>query len=184
MSDMTLEQAFATISNAISNFDNLNTTQQAQLKAFADEYTQYIELEKKHERAKSHEESQRRSQQYAARKELVKELVPKWCEENLQPGMIIKVKAKRSQYRRVIEVKPGRTMNNGYHITGSVHTQHVDYFRTRDPDTRELNWTLTEGNYLTSHTLTNVTGVVLSTDSTGRPIVTPVLDLAKAANDS
>lgn len=185
MSDeMTFDEAVAYISNALKNFDKLTESQQAQIRGFAAEYTAYMEQEKLRERELRIAESKRRSQQYADRKERIRQHVPKWCEENLQPGMIIKVQAKNEGWRKVLSVKPGQVLKSGFEIVGDVRTQHVAYRRTRDPETREVSWTLTEGDYITNHTLTNVKGVVLRTDSTGKPIVTSVLELAEGVNET
>lgn len=181
---MTLDEAVQNITEALKDFENQTPEMQTKLRSTLKEIGDLIAQSETRQREIKQAEAKRRRQQYADRKERIREFVPQWCEENLEPGMIIKVKAKNSGWRRVLNVKPARVLSNGFRIEGEVRTQHVYYKRTRNPETRELSWSLQDGDYITNHTLTNVQGVVLRTDSRGEPIVTSVLELAEGANEN
>lgn len=181
--EMSLEGAIAYVAETIKNFENLSVEQQMQVREAAREIRELMAQAEHRQQELDRAAAARRNQTAHERKKLRDELIPQWCENNLQPGMIIKVKAKNAGWRRVIEVTPAHVLSNGYRIEGSVKTQHVGYRRLRDPESGELSWSLQEGDYLTSHVLTNVQGVVLRRDRQGKPVLTPIMELAESINE-
>lgn len=182
--EMPIEEAVANIVAAIENFENLEPETQARLRGFlvqmGDEIAQAESRQRELERARA------ASKREAARerKRLRDELIPKWCEENLNPGMIVKVKANSAtKFREIETIKPGEVMKNGYKFDGYLTGRHVRYVRRRDLETLEFAHELTRDGYITDHVLRNVQGVVLRLDAKGKPVVTPIMELIEGVNE-
>lgn len=178
--DISVEEAIKNLAQAYSKFDEQDPETQMRLRSLATKLHEMLEQADRRQRARDAAAAERRRQANKQRKELRDRLIPEWCEENLRPGMIVKVKSKNAGYRRIVSIKPHRVLEGtGFVIDGELRGQHVGYKRTRNPETGEKSWSLTEGDNITNHILKNVQGVVLRTTSRGEPVVTPIMDLVE-----
>lgn len=167
----TVEEAIANVTEAFRDFEKQTPEMQMQLRSLAN--TLREKLAQAEARLKERENAAAASQREnaRARKAVRDELIPQWCRENLQPGMIVKVKANSATKFREIE---------------SVHSEsltgrHVRYVRRRNLETLEFAHELKHEGYITGHLLKNVQGVVLRSDSQGKPVVTPIMELIEGA---
>lgn len=182
--EMLIEEAVATIIAAIENFDNLEPETQARLlRRFAEIGNSRAEAELR-QRELERARNARKRETARDRKAVRDEMIPAWCEENLKPGMVVKVKANSAtKFREIETIKPGSTMANGYKFDGYLTGRHVRYVRRRNLETLEFASELTRDGYITDHVLRNVQGVVMGFDERGKPIVTPIMDLVEGINE-
>jgi hypothetical protein len=182
--EMPIEEAVANIVAAIKDFENLEPETQARLRVFLIEIRDNLAQAESRQRELERAKAAGKRDSARERKKLRDELIPKWCEENLKPGMIVKVKANSAtKFREIETIKPGSTMANGYKFDGYLTGRHVRYVRRRDLETLEFAHELTRDGYITDHVLRNIQGVVLRSDAAGKPIVTPIMELIEGVNE-
>lgn len=176
------EAARVTFYNVLNFWDSQDPHVQAQMRHMMDVIKNNLEVIEKQERSKERLKQAERQATARERKKLRDEMIPAWCEENLKPGMVVKVKANSStKFREIESVKPGSTMANGYKFDGYLTGRHVRYVRRRNPETLEFAHELTRDGYITDHVLRNVQAVVTGVDATGKPILTPIMELIEGA---
>jgi len=167
--EMSLDEAFDVIVDRCKNFDSLDTAQQMQLISVVSLIEEkYNQMQQKQKEIQAAQAAARRKNA-RSRKEYRDQVIPKWCQENLKPGMIVKVKASSATKFREIE------QVNGNSLTG----RHVRYIRRRDPGNHEITYESIKEGYITDHMLKNVQGVVMGFDHLGRPRVIPIMELVE-----
>jgi len=181
--DMSVGEAMKHIADALHNFDNQSPEQQALLRGFLHEFKEQIGLQETREKELKYAKQARKRQTAAERKKYRDKVIPEWCEENLKPGMIVKVKAANSRLRQIESITPSRTTDRGYVFPGHLTGRHVHYSRRRNPETNEFTSELKQDGYITDHTLTNVQGVVTGTDKRGHAIVVPIMELVEGTQN-
>lgn len=174
--EMTVEEAMQNVIEAFKTFDEQTPEAQAMLRGFlvtmGEKIAQADARMKERERASA----ARKQETAEERKKLRDELIPKWCEENLKPGMVVKVKANSlHKFRQIESITPGRVQYERFKIEGKLVGRHCHY------DSRGQ---LIQDAYITDHVLRNVQGVVLSVDARGKPIVTSIMELIEGVNET
>jgi hypothetical protein len=153
--ELSLEEAVQHVAAAFQDYDNQSPENQQKLRQVAQMVTEQLAQADAKQRELARAEAARKREQAQNRKAKRDALIPTWCEENLQPGMIVKVKAKNNGLRLITEVKPHRILGKtGFRIEGEVRGQHIHF----DRRTGEM----VKGDYITNHILTNAQAVMIN----------------------
>lgn len=173
---MTIDEAVANIAAAVKTFDEQSPEMQARLRGLFKEIADQLAIAETRQCERERAQAAARRETAAERKKLRDELIPQWCEENLKPGMVVKVKANSHRKLRVIEsISPGRVAAGKWKIEGKLVGRHCHY---------DSRGELIQDGYITDHVLRNVQGVVLRVDGRGKPIVTPIMELIEGVNEN
>lgn len=170
------DEARTVFYRALSDYDQLDPHIQAQIAEMSAVIHSNLEMQARRAEAERQAKDAGQRAQAAERKSQRDAMIPAWCLENLKPGMVVKVKARNAGFRRIEGLRPGikyRTRSSPGTLTG----RHMHVSRSRDHETGEVRRIWREDNYITEHTLTNVTGVVLDPENSSE--VTTIMDLVE-----
>jgi len=174
--DMSIEEAVQNIVEAVKDFENQTPEMQAKLHGVLKEMSDLIAQAETRQKELDQATAAKRRETAAERKRLRDELIPQWCEENLKPGMVVKVKANSHRKLRVIEsVAPGKVVTDRYKMDGTLTGRHCHY---------DSRGELRQDGYITDHVLRNVQGVVLRVDRRGKPVIVPIMELIEGINEN
>ena len=163
----------------VNDYENLPDTIQKEIDESVDTIENCLTMLKEKRKAAQRAKQRQRAATNKARKELRDKMIPEWCDENLKPGMIVKVKSRSGGFRRIDEVKKSTVGPSGYVFSGYLTGRHVSYRRVRDPETQKITLSLQEDNYITDHMFKYIQGIVSGVDERGKPNVVPIMDLVE-----
>jgi hypothetical protein len=176
MTDVSLDEAVTVLKRAFESYPYVDSKEQAYLTSLAAGLQEALSMAERQRQERERAAAARKQETAEERKKLRDELIPKWCEENLKPGMVVKVKANSlHKFRQIESITPGRVQYERFKIEGKLVGRHCHY------DSRGQ---LIQDAYITDHVLRNVQGVVLRVDARGKPIVTPIMELIEGVNET
>lgn len=172
------EAARITFYNVLNYWNDQDSHVRAQMRHMMDVIKNNLDIIEKQKRNEEILKKQSRKESTHKRKILRDELITQWCEENLKPGMIVKVKANSAtKYREIESVQHSKTMANGHKFDGQLTGRHVRYVRRRDQKTSKTMYELVKEGYITDHLFKNVQGIIKDFDAKGKPVVTPIMEI-------